>query len=503
MKNERISLNPDPLVSFLDKPAKDFTKSDLIRFIEDRQIKMLNFRFPGADGRLKTLNFVITNRWHLDRILSAGERVDGSSLFPFYIEPGASDLYVIPRYRTAFLNPFSEIPALDILCSYYDKDGQPFENSPEYILCKAHKSLKETTGLSFDVMGELEYYVINEKNDLYEAFDQRGYQESFPFAKWEQLRTEAMFAIAQCGGIIKYGHSEVGNFTEDGFDYEQNEIEFLPVPLEEAADQLVIAKWILRSLAYQYGVTVTFAPKITTGKAGSGLHVHTRLMKGEENKMIENGAMTDTAKKAIAGYLQMAPSLTAFGNTIPTSYFRLVPNQEAPTTICWGDRNRSALVRVPLGWQGKNEMIYHANPDIAREDDGNFSVRQTVEFRAPDGSADIYLLMAGLTVAARYGFEMKGALEYAEKTYVDYGALKDKNAANILELQHLPVSCSESADCLSEQRAIYEKFNVFPERIINGIISKLKAYNDGKLRETLGSNEKELMKIVNTYIHCG
>ena len=196
--------------------SDDFTKADLIRFIEANGIEMVNFRYAGADGRLKTLNFIIKNRQHLDSILSAGERVDGSSLFPHYVEAGSSDLYVIPRYRTAFVNPFSEIPALDILCSYYDKDGQPFANSPEYILRKSHEVLKKKTGFQFEVMGELEYYIISEKDRLFEAVDQRGYHESSPFCKWEKLRTEAMQAIARCGGSIKYGHSEVGNFTEAG-----------------------------------------------------------------------------------------------------------------------------------------------------------------------------------------------------------------------------------------------------------------------------------------------
>ena len=79
------------------------------------------------------------------------------------------------------------------------------------------------------------------------------------------------------GGQIKYGHSEVGNFTLDGKIYEQNEIEFLPLRAEQAADQLMIAKWIIRNLAYQYGYDITFAPKITAGKAGSGLHEAQRI----------------------------------------------------------------------------------------------------------------------------------------------------------------------------------------------------------------------------------
>ena len=500
--NDTISLNPNALVHFLDKPANDFTKADLIRFIEGNGIKMLNFRYSAADSRLKTLNFIIKDRNHLDSILSAGERVDGSSLFPNYVEAGSSDLYVIPRYRTAFVNPFAEIPTLDILCSYYDKDGLPFANSPEYILRKSHEALKAETGLSFEVMGELEYYIISEQDTLFEAVDQRGYHESSPFCKWEDLRTEAMQAIAKCGGYIKYGHSEVGNFTESGLAYEQNEIEFTPVPIEDAADQLMIAKWILRSLAYKYGVTITFAPKITPGKAGSGMHVHTRLMKDGQSVMLENGRLSDTAKKAIAGYLDLSQSLTAFGNMIPTSYFRLVPHQEAPTNICWGDRNRSVLVRVPLGWGSKHDMIVDANPKETDTQQG-FGGRQTVEFRCPDGSADIYLLFAGLTVAARHGMGMKNALDFAANTYVDVNIFEEKNKSRVNQLAQLPVSCWESADYLEKHRAIYEEHGIFPKLIIDGLIRHLKSFNDADLRDRVSHQEKELMKLVNTYLHCG
>jgi len=501
--NETRSLNPNSLVKFLDKDAVDFTKADLIRFIEESGIQMVNFRYAGADGRLKTLNFIIKSRQHLDNILSAGERADGSSLFPHYVEAGSSDLYVIPRYRTAFVNPFSAIPALDMLCSYYDKDGLPFANSPEYILRKSHEALKKKTGLSFEVMGELEYYIISEKDPLFEAADQRGYHESSPFCKWENLRTEAMQAIARCGGYIKYGHSEVGNFTEAGLSFEQNEIEFTPVNLEDAAEQLLIAKWVIRSLAYKYGVAVTFAPKITTGKAGSGMHIHTRLMKEGKSVMTdENGKLSSIAKKAIAGYLDLSQSLTAFGNTIPTSYFRLVPHQEAPTNICWGDRNRSVLVRVPLGWGSKHNMITDANPKEKDATTG-FGSRQTVEFRCPDGSADVYLLCAGLAVAARHGLEMKDALEFADKSYVDVNIFEEKYKNRVNQLLQLPDSCWRSAEYLEKQRKIYEEHDIFPRQIIDGIVKRLKSYNDADLRESIKDNEKEIMRLVNTYLHCG
>lgn len=500
--NPEIALNPDPLVRFLGKMPKEFTKADIIRYVTEQRIEMINLRYPGADGRLKTLNFIIHNAEHLDSILSCGERVDGSSLFP-YIEADSSDLYVVPRYRTAFHNPFSEIPTIDILCSFYTKDGKPLEMSPEYTLRKAHEALKRVTGMEFEVMGELEYYVVEEKEDLFLASDQKGYHESTPFSKGQELRTLAMKYIAETGGLIKYGHSEVGNFTKDDKMYEQNEIEFLPTTLEDAADQLMIAKWILRTLAYQYGVDLTFAPKITVGKAGSGMHIHTRLMKDGKNKMIEKGVLTDSALKAIAGYLELAPSLTAFGNTNPTSYFRLVPHQEAPTNICWGDRNRSVLVRVPLGWTtGANEMVKDANPleEVASID---HSVKQTVEFRCPDGSADVYLLLAGLAVAARHGFEMENALQYARDRYVDVNIFDDKNKAVLERLSQLPTSCDESADCLEKQRAIFEKYGVFSPRLIDGTISLLKKYNDKFLRKELGDNTEKIMEMVDRYFYCG
>ena len=134
--NKELIMNPNQLVAFLEKPCAEFTKEDIKRYIQQNGIRMVNFMYPAGDGRLKTLNFVINNQAYLDAILTCGERVDGSSLFPF-IEAGSSDLYVIPRFRTAFLDPFAEIPTLSMLCSFFNKDGEPLESSPEHTLHKA------------------------------------------------------------------------------------------------------------------------------------------------------------------------------------------------------------------------------------------------------------------------------------------------------------------------------------------------------------------------------
>ena len=498
---KELEMNANLLVSSLKKPASEFTKADIISFIKENDIRMVNFMYPAGDGRLKTLNFVINNAAYLDAILTCGERVDGSSLFSF-IEAGSSDLYVIPRFRTAFVDPFAELPTLSMLCSFFNKDGEPLESSPEYTLHKASLAFTEVTGMEFEAMGELEYYVIADEENLYSATDQRGYHESGPYAKFNQFRTQCMQYIAQAGGQIKYGHSEVGNFTLNGKIYEQNEIEFLPTKVEDAADQLMIAKWVIRNLAYEYGLNITFAPKITTGKAGSGLHVHMRIMKDGKNQMLQNGVLSETARKAIAGMMVLAPSITAFGNINPTSYFRLVPHQEAPTNICWGDRNRSVLVRVPLGWAAKSDMCALANP-LEKESNYDTTQKQTVEMRSPDGSADLYQLLAGLAVACRHGFELPNALEIAENTYVNVNIHQEENKDRLAALDQLPDNCVSSAERLEQQRAVFEAYRVFSPSMIDGIIKKLKGYNDTSLREDLKNDQEGMLALVNQYFHCG
>ena len=501
LMNQELSMNANLVVASLQKPASEFTKADIIGFIRQNGIRMVNFMYPAGDGRLKTLNFVITNEAYLEAILTCGERVDGSSLFSF-IEAGSSDLYVIPRFCTAFVDPFAEIPTLSMLCSFFNKDGEPLESAPEYTLRKACRAFTDVTGMEFQAMGELEYYVVAPDTGMYEATDQRGYHESGPYAKFNEFRTQCMAYIAQTGGQIKYGHSEVGNFTLDGCVYEQNEIEFLPVSAEQAADQLMIAKWVIRNLGYKLGYNVTFAPKITVGKAGSGLHIHMRMMKDGQNQMLHDGVLSAAARKAIAGMMELAPSITAFGNTNPTSYFRLVPHQEAPTNVCWGDRNRSVLVRVPLGWTAKTDMCALANP-LEGQSHFDTTQKQTVEMRSPDGSADLYQLLAGLAVACRHGFEMSDALEVAEKTYVNVNIHQKENADRLEALAQLPDSCAASADCLQRQRAVFEQYNVFSPAMIDGIITRLRSYDDRTLRADLEGKQDAMLALVKKYFHCG
>ena len=500
MREYEVALNQNSLVKYLRKPAVEFTRHDIIRYIEENEIEQVNFHYINEAGKLRTLNFVITSRAYLESILSTGERVDGSSLFS-YIDAAISDLYVIPRFKTAFVNPFSEVPTIDLFCSYYTKEGYPLPSAPENILKNASKRFTQKTGYKIKALGELEYYIIADKetNEDYPADDQKGYHQSTPFAKFEFIRTEAIRLLAKCGGKIKYAHSEVGNFTTEDHYYEQHEIEFNAVDVDETADQLVLGKWILRNLAYKYGVDISFAPKITVGKAGSGLHIHYMLVDEQDNNlMIENDKLSPIALKSIAGILDKAKALTAFGNTIPTSYLRLVPHQEAPTNICWGETNRSALVRIPLGWILKTEMIKDANPvEIAEVP--YIPGKQTAEFRVPDGSADIYHLLAGMVMAMQHGIELDNGLELAEKLKIEENIFENEGLIN--NLKQLPRSCFESADELEKEFSFFNQDNIFPIGTLKRFVKHLKSFDDKDLSERLYQKNDEIIKLVNKFIH--
>jgi glutamine synthetase len=264
---------------------------------------------------------------------------------------------------------------------------------------------------------------------------------------------------------------------------EQLEIEFLPTALEDAGDSLVLARWLIRNIAHKYDCVATFAPKIEEGIAGNGLHVHMELMKNGKNVMIdENGNLSIQAKKMIGGLCTHADSLTAFGNTVSSAYLRLVPNQEAPTRICWSNLNRSAMIRVPLGWSKVNNLAHKLNPqqeERFQESEG----RQTVELRSPDGSAIVYLLLAGITMAAEWGLTNPDSLEVANRLYVTGNIFRDEDLLS--KLPALPKSCVESSRILLQKRNLYERMNVFPPSIIEYVAKLLQAENDEGMNQHL------------------
>ncbi|MFV0379035.1 MAG: glutamine synthetase beta-grasp domain-containing protein [Mangrovibacterium sp.] len=488
--------NPNPLVQYLQKPASAFTKDDIIRYIEERQIEMVNFRYTAEDGKLKTMNFMVTGHDELDMILTSGERIDGNSVFPFLLINN-SDLYLVPRYKTAFINPFSEIPSIDILCSFYGPSGEPFEASPVQILRNARNEFYKSTGMQVRLMAELEFYVISDLTEG-QVLSENGYQSAEPYSAHEKLRVEALKLIARCGGKVRFGHAETGSFIQNKKLFEQHEIEFAVSDPEDAADQVSVAKWILRMLGLKYKVNVTFIPKIALNQPGSGMHIHFLVEDTGKNALIEQENLTTTSLKMVGGTLNLAAALAAFANPTPVSYLRLMDGQMTPNRICWGMQNRSTLIRVPLGWNRMESLSAHANQQ--NESWADLSYRQTLEYRGSDGSANIYLLSAALIMTILSGFMEPELVKKADELKTDKNLFNTEEQA---EFELLPQSCAEAADALEKQRGYFELDKVFPASLIDHQIDRLRSFNDKTLIsnfKTYGEN-LEFGRLVESYLH--
>ena len=490
-----------PLSVLLDKPPKDFTRADFVRVIERKGLERITFHYTALDGKLKELKLPVAEEAQAEAILSEGERVDGSSLFKGMVETAMSDLYVVPVYSSAFLNPFDD-RSLDFICRYFTKDGTPAPFAPDNVLIRAADLFRKNTGLELHALGEIEFYLLSERGpDLFPAELQKGYHNSSPFLKSGPIVNEILSRITRITGAVKYAHGEVG-YVDDiqsdlveikGKRAEQLEVEFLPRPIGDMADDVVLGRWLIRNIAWQNGCTATFAPKIEEGVAGTGLHFHLELRREGKNIMIgEAAALSEEARRLIGGLCRYAESLTAFGNTTSSAYLRLVPHQEAPTLVCWSDLNREAMIRVPLAWTNKRHLARTVNPqDPAPYKTGDG--RQTVELRSPDGSALIHLLLAGITMSADWAFSPKAKapggespLALAEKLYVKGDIFADKELAS--RLTALPSSCVGSSRILLKNRGLYERDGVFPPSVIDFVARLLQKEDD----ELMNKNLREL-----------
>ncbi len=481
----------NPISLLVDKAREEFTREDLVRVIEQCQIERITFHYTGLDGKYKELKLPVSNRYQAERILADGERVDGSSLFRGIVDATVSDLYVVPVYKSAFLNPFEE-RSLDFTCRYLMHDGSPAPFALDTILRRAAEVFRTRTGKELYAMGELEFFLLSDPaSHIYPASKQRGYHAAAPFLKSGAVLDEMVHCITQITGAVKYAHSEVGCIEKvrsdldeiKGKTAEQLEIEFLPTPVEDAGDALVLSRWLIRNVAFRHGCVATFAPKIEEGVAGNGFHVHIEAMLDGRNVMLDPaGRLSTEARKIIGGLCHYADSLTAFGNTVSSAYLRLVPNQEAPTRICWSDMNRAAMIRVPLGWSRLENLASALNPQ-QRTPFAEIEGRQTVELRSPDGSAIVHLLLAGITLAAEWGLTHDDSLALADKLYADTAIFHDESRMH--ELPVLPRSCVESAHLLAQKRACYEREHVFPPSVIDYVTRMLLAENDENMNQYL------------------
>jgi glutamine synthetase len=502
----------NPISTILGKSRDDFTREDLIKVIEERNIEKITLHYVAMDGKLKELKIPFANRYQAERILADGERVDGSSLYKGVVDVAQSDLYVVPVYKTAFFNPFDET-SLDFVCRYFTSDGEMATFTWDNVLHRAASVFHEHSGLELHAMGEVEFFLVCEpKGAGYPAQRQGAYHAASPFVKSGPILDEMVRCLTQVTGAVKYAHSEVGYVERiqsaceelDGKNAEQMEIELFPSPIDEAADHAVLARWIIRNVAYHHGCIATFAPKMEEGVAGNGMHFHLELMDGGRNVMADDqGKLTPHAKRLIGGLCAYADSLTAFGNTVPAAYLRLVPDQEAPTRVCWSDMNRSALIRVPLSWSKVSDLSLKVNPQQKTRFQRPAN-RQAVELRSPDGSALVHLLLAGITMAVDWGLVNAESADLAERLYVTGDIFR---SPKLLEaLPSLPASCAESSRLILAKRDFFERDGVFPATVIDYIAAALADEDDENLRRYLvdlpeDTRKLESRKIMHKDVH--
>ena len=482
----------NPLEVLLAKERAAFTRADLVGLVARLGIERITFHYTGLDGQLKDLKLPVTSLARAERILAAGERLDGSSVFPGLLESSLSDLYIVPSFRTAFISPFDE-RSLDFICRFLDRDGELVPFAPDNVLALAHRRLQERTGLELHALAEIEFFLLGPGGPkLYTPRRQGGYHSSSPFFKYGAVVEEILGHISRITGAMKYAHAEVG-FVESvrsdremlkGRWAEQYELEFNTRPIEEMGDYAVLSRWLIRNVAMRHGLLATFIPKMEEGIAGNGFHVHMELLRAGRNIMVsEDGGLSAEARKLVGGLVRFAPSLSAFGNTVSSAFLRLVPDQEAPTRICWSHSNRNALIRVPLAWGGGSDLASRINPE-PEPPYVDPRGRQTVELRSPDGSALPHLLLAGMTTAVDWGLTDPGAEALAESTRVEGSIFHDPEL--MARLDPLPHSCVGGAKLLQEQRELYEGFGVFPPRLIDHQIKLLFSEDDEHLNAILG-----------------
>ncbi len=486
----------NPLSLLLGKVREDFSRADLMRVVAEKGIERFTFHHTGIDGQLKELKLPFGDMQQADRILAMGERVDGSSLFRGLVDSANSDIYIVPSYRTAFISPFDD-RSLDFICRFLDRDGNLAPFTPDNILAIAHRRFRENTGMELHALGELEFFLIGDGGPAYfTPRKQVGYHAAAPFFKSGHVVNEMVRHIAQITGAVKYAHAEVGFIDSVRSDLpmlagrraEQHEIEFNTRPIEEMGDFVALARWVIRNVADRHGMLATFAPKIEEGIAGNGFHFHLELVRDGRNVMVEDGELSLPARELIGGLVRYAATLSAFGNTVASSFLRLVPDQEAPTRICWSDSNRSALIRVPLGWSSTPHLARVVNPNEPA-DFVDERGRQTVELRSPDGSALFHLLLAGITTAAEFGLTQPGALELVDSARATGNVFDGERSDDRFEA--LPGSCVACARLLEQRRSAYEQFGVFPEHVVDYVIALLDREDDEHLNRDLGKMSAE------------
>ncbi len=401
----------------------------VLRTIEERGVKFVRLWFTDVAGTLKSVAIAPAE---VEGAFAEGIGFDGSAIEGL-ARTYEADMLAVPDPSTFQILPWrGEIdPTARMFCDIQTPDGQPAAADPRNVLRRALAKASDL-GFSFYIHPEIEFYLLKSAQFGEEGpipVDKAGYFDNVPGGTAHDFRRRAVSMLEQLGISVEFSHHEGGPG--------QNEIDLRYADALTMADNIMTFRTVIKEVAIEQGVYATFMPKPFTQHPGSGMHTHMSLFEGDTNAFFDPSSqyhLSKTAKHFIAGLLRHAPEITAVTNQYVNSYKRLWGGGEAPSFVCWGHNNRSALIRVPL---------YKPNK-------GNSS---RIEYRAIDSAANPYLAYALILAAGLKGIENE--YELPSETEDNVWSLNDSER-RAMGIQPLPQSLDHAVRKLEESELAAE-----------------------------------------------
>lgn len=385
-------------------------------WFEEQGITYIQYQFTTISGEIKEVEFPAKN-WE---DMKNGSGVDGSSLGFLHTEQ--SDMRAVPDLDTFAVLPWDNSVGR-FICDLMGNDNKPYPLCPRGILKKVVNKC-DKLGFKIKIRPELEWYFLDENLDSTDLGDYMCTTPKDPLHDIRRQITDDMLEMFNYGAPHTI-HHEVGPG--------QHEIELIKLDALKQADNVQTSKLIIKTDGDLNEFISTFMPKPFLDKAGSGLHLHIYLEDNEGNNLFgANQGVSDKLKFFIGGILKHADALCAVLNPSTNSYKRLIPNHEAPVHKSWGLANRTALIRVP-GYESK------AN----------------IEYRAGDGTMNIYLGISALISAGLEGIEKK----------IEPNSPTTKNVDQISEEELQELGVDRMPRRLDDAIVAYEKDKTFLEGI--------------------------------------
>jgi glutamine synthetase len=346
--------------------------------MKSQGVEYVLFWFTDLEGHLKS--FAITPA-EIAEALDDGMGFDGSSITGFNaIEE--SDMVAIPdpaTFRIMPTHPGGTVVGR-MICDIVTPDGEPYDGDPRTVLRRALERMQSLGFDTFNVGPELEYFLFRDDRGT-ETLDEGGYFAMTTMDAATELRNDTIKALESMGIPIEYHHHEVGP--------SQHEIDMRYASALDMADHTITYRLIVKEVAKKAGYHATFMPKPLFGENGSGMHTHMSLFTDGRNQFFDGDDeyhLSETGKAFIAGLLKHAREISAVFAQWVNSYKRLVPGYEAPVYVAWSQRNRSALIRIPLYKPGSEQAT-------------------RAEIRCPDPACNPYLTFAAVLHAGLEGIE--------------------------------------------------------------------------------------------------